>query len=472
MNIKKLIIGLFILWGSQCFSQKQGNIWYFGGYDLDSNTYTAGLDFNSGFPVPILNSVMPSTYGCAAYCNSAGELIFYSDGLTVYDRSHHVMENGDSLGGDPFTPQSVLIVPFPTDTNLYYIFTNDKYTPENPSETGLHYSIINMNLNNGLGGVLNPKATGLIEKNNGALTGCTHSNGKDFWVISASRDSASLFAILVNESGIQNPIVSNMGLARPLLPRNFEISPKGNKIALKAISIVDSNSYRYILDFDTKTGLFSNPFAIGADTENLGSYNTGCSFSPDGNLFYDFEHVRNNSNGAYQLHQYDLKAFDIVSSKILLSESNYQVFDMQIGPDGKIYYSEDDYSYLNQIENPNIRGLNCNLHKNNIYLGGKKASGVLPNELLYAKKFTSIKSFEKEDRFSLFYNCCLKQLIMNIPDNKNHKFILYNIMGKSILDIKFSNNFQINVSSLAIGLYHYALESENKIMQTGKVLIN
>ncbi len=464
-----LLISFFLTLLVQIYCQKQGNIWYFGQDSIDPNKGGAGLDFGSGTPIPILNSAMPQTLACATYCNSSGDLLFYSNGFTVYDRSHHVMENGDSLGGTIVAQQSVLIVPFPNDSNMFYLFSNDDDLQGNG--TGLHYSIINMSLNNGLGAVIIPKAVSLFGRNAGQLLGCNHSNGIDFWVIVASHDSAKINTFLITKNGIQKHVTTylNLGIIIPYI--NFEISPNGNKLALKGQSLLDHLTFRYIIEFEANTGLFSNPFPIVEDPEKTSAYNTGCCFSSDGNLFYDFERVHNNPNVAFQLYQYDLNAPDIKSSRILISETKYHVFDMQIGPDGKIYYSEDDYSYLNQIEYPNVRGLNCNLHKNYIYLGGKKASGILPNELLYSKKPTATKSVSKNKPLEIEFNYNSKQLIVHSPNNKKYEIQIFNIQGQSILNKEVSDNSQVNAASFPIGLYLYSIESEKKLLQTGKVLI-
>ena len=69
-------------------SQAQGeaNIWYFG--------QNAGIDFNSGSPVALTNGQLVTDEGCATISNSSGQLLFYTDGITVYNRNHSIMVNG------------------------------------------------------------------------------------------------------------------------------------------------------------------------------------------------------------------------------------------------------------------------------------------------------------------------------------------------------------------------------------------
>lgn len=77
---------------SNAYYPKQGNIWYFGDY--------AGIDFNGSTPVALTNSAL-FTYDCAsAISDPAGNLLFYSNGVTVWNKTHQVMNNGTGLLGN------------------------------------------------------------------------------------------------------------------------------------------------------------------------------------------------------------------------------------------------------------------------------------------------------------------------------------------------------------------------------------
>ena len=84
---------------------QRNNIWYFG--------RKAGLNFNQPAPVPLLNSAMNTDEGCSSICDANGHLLFYTNGVTVFDRNHKVMLNGEGLSGNISTSQSGLIVPHP-----------------------------------------------------------------------------------------------------------------------------------------------------------------------------------------------------------------------------------------------------------------------------------------------------------------------------------------------------------------------
>src|SRR5437879_4409017 len=78
--------------------EKEHNIWYFG--------FNAGMDFNSGSPVLLTNSAMNQWEGCSSICDTSGNLLFYTSGLSVWNRNHVMMANGNGLLGNPSSAQS------------------------------------------------------------------------------------------------------------------------------------------------------------------------------------------------------------------------------------------------------------------------------------------------------------------------------------------------------------------------------
>nr|MBP8668799.1 hypothetical protein [Bacteroidia bacterium] len=78
INVIALMIITTDVWG-----QKESNIWYFGNH--------AGLDFNSGSPVAITNGGMMTYDNASAICDSAGNLLFYTDGQMVWNANHQIM---------------------------------------------------------------------------------------------------------------------------------------------------------------------------------------------------------------------------------------------------------------------------------------------------------------------------------------------------------------------------------------------
>ena len=96
---------LFMLTQAPVFSQNEANVWYFSEY--------AGVDFNSGVPVALTDGAMDTREGCATISDASGNLLFYTDGITVWNKIHEVMDNGTGLLGHSSATQSGVIIPKP-----------------------------------------------------------------------------------------------------------------------------------------------------------------------------------------------------------------------------------------------------------------------------------------------------------------------------------------------------------------------
>lgn len=71
----------------------------------------------------LTNGQLNTLEGCATIADTTGSLLFYTDGITVWNRNHVPMPNGSGLLGNPSSTQSGIIVPYPGNTDLYYVFT-------------------------------------------------------------------------------------------------------------------------------------------------------------------------------------------------------------------------------------------------------------------------------------------------------------------------------------------------------------
>ncbi len=133
---------------------------------------------------------MIAEVGCATICNSSGNLLFYTNGLVVWNREHSVMPNGDSIFGNSGINQNSIIIQKPGNQSIYCLFTIDS--------TGLIYSEVDLNLENGLGDIT-IKNQNLGEVSN-KITAIKHCNAKYTWVIVHSYDDNTFEALLVTDS--------------------------------------------------------------------------------------------------------------------------------------------------------------------------------------------------------------------------------------------------------------------------------
>lgn len=384
MKLKRYILLLFVFGILNiAFGQGQAGVWYFG--------ENAGLNFNVDPSVPLTDGSLDTEEGCSTVCNSQGDLLFYTDGITVYNKNHAVMANGNDLDGNVSATQSSIIVQQPGSTVLYYIFTVDAH--QNALRNGLRYSIVDMSMNGGLGAVTtkNTIVNGneVCEK----ITAVKHANGTDFWILTHLWNSDEFYAYLLSSAGVSAAVVSSAGVVHNSDRRSaigyMKTSPAGNKLAV-AIYTLDLVE---IFDFNTSTGTVSNPI-------QLNNYTTpyGVEFSPSGNILY----VSLYSPG--EMYQFDISSDNqatINSSAQLIGNGSWFYGALQLAPDDKIYMAKTNTTgttgslNLDVINNPDVIGVGCNYVADSKNLAGRRCWLGLPNFV------TSIFSLE----FAYQYDC-------------------------------------------------------------------
>lgn len=395
------------------YPQKESANWYFGEF--------AGLNFNSGNPEALTNGQLVTKEGCATISDPNGNLLFYTDGITVWDRLHQVMPNGTGLYGDTSSTASAIIIPKPWQPNIYYIFTVDKpsyfLSAGNPI-TGLNYSVVDMNLNNGMGDVIpSEKNIHLITYNTSnnveeeykcseKITAVTHSNGGSIWVI--TQFTNKFYAFVVDGNGVNpTPVISTV--QQTVMPRINEegsnisaigylkVSPNGKKIAIAHSSTILGNprnghkksGMALLYDFNNTTGVVSNQQTLLTD-----EYPYGVEFSPDSKKLYITSSIFDTSDDFVNsyLYQFNIEAPDIPGTKTMVNNSQYVAGALQLAIDGKIYRAGypafGNGTSLSVINAPNELGTACNYTQGSVYLEGKKAFLGLPPFIQSIFKYT------------------------------------------------------------------------------------
>ncbi len=372
---------LIILTSLGAQAQGEANIWYFG--------ENAGLDFNDCDPFAITDGELNTIEGCSSFSDANGNLLFYSDGITVWNKEHGVMPNGSDLLGDPSSSQSAMIIPKPRSTTIYYIFTVD-----DASEGGFNYYTIDMTEDDGLGDIIE----GPIDLSDGRfgtwsekVAAVKGAESGTFWVVSYVYPD--FYAYLVTSDGVDtSPRTSNASFNATDRRGYLKISPDGTKLAI-AHQMEDGF---LLYDFNDATGRVSNQLNLPLITEGNRPY--GVEFSPNSQKLYVVA-----SNDAFNSlidppeEQEDLEHFstlfqfdtslssgsDIVNSRVIIHESNLFRGALQLGPDKKIYRSL-SYSYtegvplLGVIDNPNNAGIACNYDHISVGLLGNLSTQGLP----------------------------------------------------------------------------------------------
>lgn len=356
-NVMTLLTGLLM---AQSLISQQNNVWYFG--------HRAGIDFNSSgsLPVPhvINDGVMDTNEGCSSICGSDGKILFYSNGVTVYNKLHQVMLNGDGLMGNNSSVQSCIIVPQPGNDSIFYIFTADAI--ENSFANGYNYSIVNMRHDNGKGEVVT-KNVPLYPSCTERLVAARHANGTDVWVITNDNNSNIFRAWLINCGGLQTPaVVSSAGL---VMDQHFstnngmlKISPDTRQMCQTHFPEPDvtvfTPNFIQLFDFDNATGIISN----GRTVAIPGTRIISCEYSADSKMLYL------TNPGGRTIEQVEAKLATpaaIVASRISIPTPNSGYYGIQLGPDSKIYLAEPG-DHIGAINRPEIKGAGCNYVQNQL----------------------------------------------------------------------------------------------------------
>jgi gliding motility-associated-like protein len=343
--VSRMFFGMLLITGSfAAFSQNlsQHN-WYFG-------NSPNGIRFNRADNIATLitNKAIPFGTGGAATATDPGtaDLLFYTDGDTVFDASNRQMPAGIGLNGFVRANQPVAICAVPGQTNKYFIFTN---TANYTTGGSISRSVIDMGL---FGNSVFPAPPlGDLESKNVAVPGLTnvsegmvivpHSNGTDFWLITQQNGTQTYFATLINAASYTAGTFTTKttaGLGFPMSVANFSYFKKLKKLA---VSPQTAGVDAIILTFDN-TGAAPNAF-----TFDKSLLNSGPKVTASNQAIYD---IQWDNKGQYLYVSRagdastpaDLLQFDYTNATAspasVLTTPVFRSYGLQIAPDSAIYY--------------------------------------------------------------------------------------------------------------------------------------
>jgi len=331
--MKTVLLLISILLSNLIISQNEYSNWNVGNrvwLRFPGPTYSPGSQLNT-------------VEGCASISDpSTGMLLFYTDGVTVWDRTHTVMPNGTGLLGGNSSTQSAIILKQPGNTSLYYIFTVGQLF-----NSELCFHIVDMNANGGFGQVSVRNALIYVPTTE-KLTATKHCNGIDWWILTHERETNVFRTMLLTATGISQYVSSTVGTTTNGVNNssigNMKVNQQGTRVAVAYYGL----NRTCIYNFNNSTGVVSNEVNLPCNT---GPY--GLEFSPDGRLLY--LGYNNNNN----LHQYNLCNNN---SRITVGSPGSFVGSLQLQNDGRIYVvsATQGGSKISVIMDPNNLGAACN----------------------------------------------------------------------------------------------------------------
>ncbi len=349
-------------------AQKDQNIWHFG--------YGAALDFNRGRPEVVRPSRIRTQEGCASIADwQSGTLLFYTDGITVWNRNHEMMAGGSGLAGHFSSTQSALIVPASCKSR-YYIVTSDAGIYIDPPNAGIHYSTVDMSANNGLGLLLQKNRPLMGPRAGEKLTAIPHANGQEFWVIAQAHPIEAYHAFRAGPDIIDpDPVISSFGRTMSTEVGYLKASPNGSSLLS-----INGADWITVAGFNRSSGYLNLSARLPLGFRQL----YGASFAPGSRRFYVTGVSQENSRRRMVIDQYSF------GGGLNLEDTRRRIFDgtstfesglaMQLAPDGKIYVSyAGSEGYLGVINYPDREGDDCDYDHKGLRVGDGLLANGLPN---------------------------------------------------------------------------------------------
>jgi hypothetical protein len=490
--VKKLyIILILILNLLQGSAQNRNNKWLLS---YEPFVYDCGIDFSSGLADTF--SVWKNLeffFTNASICDTLGELLFYTNGIFANNRDHDTLQNSKNYNPGYATEyygsnglgitQGVLIIPQPDNIDYYFLFHESADIAEigNAQPLSLRYSLVDMELDNGLGGVASDKKGLIIIEDTlvlGRLTATKHANGRDWWIISHKWNSDLYLKFLLTPDTLLGPFEQHIGswVLKDDIVGQACFSPDGSKFCY-----VNRNYNFDYMKFDRCSGEFGSALNIVLDSNTT----QGCAFSPNNRFLYI-----NNFN---EIYQFDTWASDFETSKILVDSIPFiqsgipDWFAVQmLAPDNKIYLSTyNSIVALHVINNPDSFGIECGFERKGLKLPASNVYSI-PNHPNYdlgpspgsdtceAIYTIAPRPSKNTTAYRIAPNPVSDWLNIIYQSNENALFELFDLYGNRVGATSLFHYFKnrlINVSNMPTGFYLAVVTCNGEKIWSEKVIV-
>ncbi|AZA61597.1 T9SS type A sorting domain-containing protein [Chryseobacterium indoltheticum] len=368
------------------FAQGENNNWYFG-----SN---AALNFTNPTPTVLNNSTMYADNACGTISDSNGDLLFYCNANSIWNRQNQIMPNGTGLEGFQASIQ-LAIVKNPANPKQYFVFTTSDFNNPVSSTNKITYSVVDMTLgplgSNGhhLGDIVpGLKNIPVIDDqgNNlstGAITVVAGASNNTYWVLIPSK--GNLFSYKVTTSGFANgnPVVSSLN--SPSSPNvgefyTIKASPKldnsnfSNYICVTHLINISHTgggatdfNVNKVLSFDATTGAITSQYSLTVNgvKSSVPEFNKNASA-----LFLGY------NNKIYAVDLLNSTTANVNYMQIYTDSVTNRYMGIQRSKYGEVYITRNASNFLGKINNPDIYGSSMSANMNAISLYGSTRFGL------------------------------------------------------------------------------------------------
>ncbi len=331
---------------------KYVDAWYFGNGAavLFNGSPDNPTDTTGGLVVP---------EGVAKMTDPTNSLIFYTDGQKVFDRYNQpiyvVSDTTKRLNGDLSNSQGVTIIPKTTCKGCqaeYYVFTLAKNAK---GENFVYYSIVDMKLNQGKGGISQLNQLLSPVPSSARLLASQGGQGY-YWLVVQDLNTNNTRTFKISNAGISAPQLSQGGTQITSTSGSGSTTKISVDWTKMAISLPGPpNNKVDLFDFDPLTGKPTYQMTIDLGPSPPVVY--GIEYSPNKEVLY----VSLKGDGISvpsQILQFDLSSKDsakVAQSKAELYSSMEKIGALQIDPvfNTVIFVAIDGSSTLGKITNAN-----------------------------------------------------------------------------------------------------------------------
>lgn len=416
-----------------------------------------------------------------------GNLLMSSNGVWIANANNDTMLDGSGLNPSAFTSNWPLgfpigfgniILPYPGDSSKYVLLHKTLWGTLFPERMGVYKSIIDMNLDGGLGGVSTKNDTILVDTLSWGIGACKHANGRDWWVMVVRDINPVAYTFLITPTGVDTVFTQSLNFAANT---NGNVSPiifsqDGSKMIYCTPVNQTQTGTILLSNFDRCTGILSNTQPIPVSTNE---YLFGLAFSPSEQFIYSCS-----SNYIFQTNISTLLTDTVAIYDGFISPPNLSCcattfWSLYLAANGKIYVtSGSGVQHLHEINYPDSAGLACNVQQHALNLGYAQLRAV-PNHPNYylgcdtsqttCPCLTSIRDLSKHAfRFRINPNPVSSgQLSIGylLPQNQKGLFQIYDVNGKIVFSYnlpQWSNEQNFVLPFLSNGIYNCVITSANQ----------
>jgi hypothetical protein len=477
------------------------------------NTWVLGIDFTNlsvnGYEDKAEGSIMnfntsppniiahPIPYKMTSACSisdpTTGDLLFYTNGCSIINKLHQVMENGDDINrSDNFYryyceqgPSSyqgnfygIMALPHPDSSHLFYVLHHPNFLSGEPYYRSIWYTIVDVSANEGLGKVLS-KNNKIIDKQDlayGYFTACKGADPKSWWILAWQHDSPTCIVLRLDSQGLRYSHKQTIGDKGPYAIGQAVFSPDG-----KTYMWYDLANGVHVYDFDREKGILSRHRTIPPINEYYIYGIGGVTISPNSQYAY--------LSARHHLYQLDLKAEPLSSGLTFLDTTYYLTpygvrlnFSASIlAPDCRVYISTGfAYYHMHVIHDPDQKGTACNLEKMAITLPFPNDNSVVPNMPHYRMDQvpfcnpsipTAINDPDDTNQYSTVSPNPFSAEIMIQTPTSSHVSI-YSLTGDIVMTISNieAGQHTIHLGALSEGMYLLRVQYRDGTTESHKII--